>query len=135
MSENRAKVVGYVLGGLGVVVGAALLFNYVSNSQGSSNTKCFEEIDLLGPPMKEANGMLAFSYYKEVFIIISKHAKSKFAEEKKEMVAKRRACLKEGNLKEYRSIVEQLIMKEESSFQDMITEVMDHIGMSEQEFM
>ena len=36
---------------------------------------------------------------------------------------------------EYRAIIEQLIMKEESSFQDLITEAMDHIGLSEQEFM
>ena len=135
MSENKAKTIGIVLGGLTCVVGAALLFNYVANRSSSSNTQCFEEIDALGPPKKEANGLLSFAYYKEVFVIISKHSKQKFADEKKELVAKRRAYLKEGNMREYRAIVEQLIMKEESSFQDMITEVMDHIGLNEQEFM
>ena len=60
--------------------------------------------------------MLSFNYYKDVFLIISRHAKQKFADEKKELIIQRRKLLKEGNMVEYRAIIEQLIMKEESSF-------------------
>lgn len=89
MSDSK-KTYMYLAAGASLVVGAALLFNYISGKTSSSNTLCFEEIDNLGQPKKDPNGLLSFSYYKDVFLIISKHAKSKFAEEKKELIAKRR---------------------------------------------
>lgn len=108
MSEQNKKLLYVALGGA-ALVGAALVFALFSGKSESSSSICFEEIDALGPPKKESNGMFAFSYYKDVFLIISKHAKLKFADEKKELVAKRRKLLKEGNMIEYRGIVEQLI--------------------------
>ena len=80
----------YLAVGASVLVGAAVLFNYISGKAGSANTLCFEEIDALGQPKKDPNGLLSFPYYKDVFLIISKHAKSKFAEEKKELIGQRR---------------------------------------------
>lgn len=88
--SDKNKTVAYLALGAGVVVGAALLFNYISGKTSSNNSLCFEEIDNLGPAKKDPNGLLNFAYYKDVFLIISKHAKSKFADEKKELVAKRR---------------------------------------------
>ena len=90
MSESKSKAPIYIAVGATVVVGAALLFNYISGKATSSNSLCFEEIDALGAPQKDPNGLLSFAYYKDVFLIISKHAKSKFSEEKKELIAKRR---------------------------------------------
>ena len=90
MSEQKSKTIMYLAAGATVVVGAALLFNYISGKSSSSNSQCFEEIDNLGAPKKDPNGLLSFSYYKDVFLIISKHAKGKFADEKKELIAKRR---------------------------------------------
>ena len=90
MSESKQKAYMYLAAGATVVVGAALLFNYIAGKASSSNTLCFEEIDNLGQPKKDPNGLLNFAYYKDVFLIISKHAKSKFADEKKELIVKRR---------------------------------------------
>jgi len=57
----------------------------------------FDEIEALGPPKKESSGFLTFPYYKDIFLIISKHSKARFAEEKKELLTKRRAAHKDGN--------------------------------------
>ena len=75
--------------------------------------------------------MLSFGYYKDIFLIISKHAKAKFAEEKKELINSRRKFLKEGNQAEYRSTIETLVQQEERSFGDLMTEAMDHLGLTE----
>jgi hypothetical protein len=42
-------------------------------------------------------------------MIISKHSKLKFGEEKKGLLAKRRSALKEGNMDEYKEIVKETI--------------------------
>ena len=68
-------------------------------------------------------------------MIISKHSKQKFADDKKEYITRRRKALKENNERDYKEIVKEMIQKEEQSFGDLLTEAMDHIGMSEQEFM
>ena len=57
--------------------------------------------------------MLSFMYYKDVFAIIQKHAKAKFATEKKQMMETRRKHLNKGELKEYKEIVKDMIQKEE----------------------
>ena len=64
-------------------------------------------------------------------MIISKHSKQKFSDEKKEFITRRRKALKDGNDREYKEIVKEMIQKEESTFGDLLTEAMDHIGMSE----
>ena len=74
MSSQDNKIWKYGLIGAGALVSASLVLYYVINRSGS-NKKCFEEIDALGPVMKDANGMLSFNYYKDIFMIISKHAK------------------------------------------------------------
>ena len=52
------------------LVGVALLKYYLSGKQTEETgplSKAVEEIKALGKPKHEANGLLAFSYYKEVF--------------------------------------------------------------------
>ena len=47
MSESKSKTYAYLAAGAGLVVGAALLFNYIAGRTSSSNSLCFEEIDNL----------------------------------------------------------------------------------------
>ena len=129
-----SKKIVYALIGVGALVGGAIAFHYLSGKE-SGNSQCFEEIDSLGPAQKDANGLLSFPYYKNVFMIISKHSKQKFADEKKDYITRRRKALKDSNDRDYKEIVKDMIQKEEQSFGDLLTEAMDHIGMSEQEFM
>lgn len=68
-------------------------------------------------------------------MIISKYSKEKFAEEKKELLTRRRRALKEKKTELYKDIVKETIQKEEASFGELLQEAMDHIGLSEQEFM
>lgn len=124
----------YVVAGAAALVGAAVVFHNISNKQ-SVASAVFDEIDALGPPKKEMNGMLSFAYYKEVFGIIQKHSKAKFGKEKKELLEQRRRLLRENKMNEYKELVKEMIQKEESSFGDLLQEAMDHIGLSEQEFM
>lgn len=132
MSDSKKLV--YALIGVGALVGGAIAFHYLSGKE-SSNQQCFDDIDSLGPPKKNANGLLDFQYYKNVFVIINKHSKSRFADEKKNFVAARRRALKANNDAEYKNVVKEMIQKEEQNFGDLLTEAMEHIGMSEQEFM
>ena len=38
-------------------------------------------------------------------------------------------------MEEYKELVSEMIKKEEQNFQDLMMEVIEHIGISEQEFM
>ena len=62
------------------------------------------------------NGILSFPYFKDLMSVVQKHAKARFLDEKKEMLVKRRKCLKEQNISEYREIVQEMIKKEENVF-------------------
>jgi hypothetical protein len=97
--------------------------------------KALEEISALGEPKREANGLLAFAYYKDVFSIIMKNARSSFAEEKQELLKKRREFLRGGKKNEYKELVMEMIQKEEKVGTDLLGDAMEHIGLSEQEFM
>ena len=129
-SESNNKALIYGLVGAGALITGALVFHYFS-SKTVSNSQCFDEIEALGPAKRETNGMLSFNYYKDIFQIISKHSKIKFADERKELLNKRRGSLKVGNMDEYKEIVRDMIQKEEASFADLLQEAMEHIGLSE----
>lgn len=111
MSQNGVnKNVIYGLAAAGALVGAAILFNYISNkSTNATSSAVLDEIDALGPAKKEANGLLTFPYYKDIFLLITKHSKAKFGEEKKDMLVRRRAALKDGREAEYKEIVKEAI--------------------------
>lgn len=98
----------YVGLGAAALIGGALVYNMLTK-ESSSASLVFDEIDELGPAQRDPNGMLSFKYYKDVFSVISKHAKSKFADEKKELVIKRRRALKESDNKTYRELVKEMI--------------------------
>lgn len=138
MSSGSNKNLLIALGaGVAVVAGAVILHLINSKAEGSAaqTQKVLEEIDALGPPKKEMNGLLNFGYYKDVFFIIQKHAKLTFAAEKSEMLAKRRSLLKENKMGEYKELVKEMIQKEEKLCGDLLQDAMEHIGLNEQEFM
>ena len=96
--EGNNKAVIYGLAAAGALIAGAILFNYISGkSSTTTTTAVFDEIEALGPAKKEANGLLTFPYYKDVFLIITKHSKSRFAGEKSELLSKRRRAHKDGN--------------------------------------
>ena len=123
--------------GAGAVVASALVYHLLTSGSDDSNSsnKMIEEIEALGPVQKEKNGIVKFQFYKDVFTIVGRHGRTKFAKEKKEMVANRRKALKDGDMAKYTEIVKDIIQKEEMQMGDLMQEVMDHLNISEQEFM
>lgn len=120
-----------VLGGAAVVA-SALLFNYfLSSETESSMSKCYEEVEALGPVKKESNGILGFNYYKDLFAIVGRHGRLRFAPEKKKLVEKRRKALKEGKMKEYGEIVKEIIQKEETEMGKLMEDVMESLNITE----
>eukprot|EP00347_Sterkiella_histriomuscorum_P006804 403351368 len=94
-----------------------------------------EEIDALGPPKKDINGLLSFSYFKDIMEIVWKAGKEKFAKEKQDFLNKRRQLLQDNKMDEYKEVALEIVKREETNIQDFMIEVVDHIGLSEQEFM
>jgi hypothetical protein len=88
------KKVIYAVAGGAAFVGAAVLFYLYSSNKGEVTVDlCMEEIEALGPKQMTPQGILAFEYYKNIFAIISKHAKLKFGAEKRNYIDKRRVLL------------------------------------------
>lgn len=131
-SQNKALWFGVAASAL---VGGAVLFHLLQSKAGSSASAVLEDIDAIGPVKKEANGMLSFSYFKDLMGTVQRHSKERFGDEKKDMLARRRVLLAQNKTDEYKELVSEMIKKEESVFQDIMMEVFDHIGLSEQEFM
>lgn len=68
-SSNNNKGLLIALGAAGALVSAAVIFHLFSNKQSSSQA-VFEDIDALGAPKREPNGLLSFAYYKDLFVIM-----------------------------------------------------------------
>ncbi len=135
-TQNKSLLIGLAAAAVFVVGGLAFhMISSKSEEAASQASKVLEEIDALGPPKKEMNGLLSFGYYKEVFFIIQKHAKAKFATEKADLLSRRRQLLKANKMNEYKTLVKEMIQKEEQMCGDLLQDAMDHIGLNEQEFM
>jgi len=133
-NKNWLFAIGAAIG----VVGAAMIYHYISNKETTDSTglnEALNEIAALGEPKRDASGRLAFNYYKQVFYIIMKNAKQSFAAEKGDLLKKRRALLKDKKMDEYKAVVSEMIQKEERVGADLLQEAMEHIGLNEQEFM
>lgn len=92
MSNNKPLLIG--LAAAAALVGGAVLFHLITGKQGaSSNSAVLEEIDALGAPKKESNGLLSFDYFKSIMQIVQKHGKERFAQEKKDFLTRRRQLL------------------------------------------
>ena len=79
--------------------------------------------------------MLAFSYFKEVFSIICKNARSSLAEEKKQLLVQRRDLLRNNKMSEYKELVMEMVTKEENLGAEILSDAICHIGFNVLEFM
>lgn len=69
MSNNKPLLIG--LAAAAALVGSAVIFHLFTGKQGaSSNAAVLEEIDALGAPKKESNGLLSFDYFKNLMQIV-----------------------------------------------------------------
>jgi hypothetical protein len=135
MSSSNKNLL-YGLAAAGALVGAAVLFHVITNKQtAGSGSKLIEDIDALEGPEKDSRGILTFKYFKDLMAVVAKHSKERFGPEKKELLAQRREFLKEKRMDEYKEKVGEMMRKEEANLQDIMMEVVDHIGLTEQEFM
>ena len=126
------KVLYALLGGAAVAV-AAIAY---SMSQGSSDEGPTTDdiLDQLGPVERDATGMLEFEYFLKIFQICTVYGKTQFNERKREMITQRRAALKDGDDKKYEEIVMQMTQEQEQLVQSKLFEIIELIGVSEQEF-
>jgi len=135
--DSKNKIWIYAAAGVGLLVGAAYLFHSLSSSKEESSghlSQLIADVEALGPPKRDPNGLLNFVYYKDLFCVIQKHTKAVFAEEKAALLKQRREYLRAGNTAEYRDIVKTMIEKEEQKGMELMQDVMEHLNISEQEF-
>ena len=64
-----------------------------------------------------------------------KNARSSFSEEKQQLLVQRRDLLRNKKTSEYKELVIDMMQKEEKVGTDLLGDAMEHIGLSEQEFM
>ena len=93
-------------------------------------SKAFIEIKALGEPKREANGILAFSYYIEIFSIIIKNARSSFAKEKQQFLDRRRDLLRNNMMSEYKDLVIEMVQMQEMIDTTHLVDAMEQIGLS-----
>jgi hypothetical protein len=82
MSLSKQTTWALVAGVGALALGMTLYAYYESGKQEEISeelSKVIQEIKLLGEPKREPHGILAFSYYKDVFSIIIKHTKANLA--------------------------------------------------------
>jgi hypothetical protein len=78
-----------------IIIGGALLMNWLQGKSGASDQDLIDDIEKLGPVKKEMNGILSFPYFKDLMSIVQRHAKARFFDEKRDMLSRRRNYLKE----------------------------------------
>ena len=127
------KVLYALIGGV-AVVGAAVAYHMASKSAEEADDGIDEDLEQLGPPEMEGNGMLKFEYFLKIFQICSFYGKNQFNIKKKEYVRTRREALAEGDDKKYEQIVMEMTQQEEMLIQTKLMEIIEKIGLSEQEF-
>ena len=86
------------------------------------------EIDALGPPKKEANGKVSFSYLKAVYLITVDASNEWFEPTKQSFLRKRRDLLKENNLTDYRKVAIQMYDQQTLEFNEALFDAMNYAG-------
>lgn len=124
----------YALIGGVAVVGAAVAYHLASKSAEEADDGIDDDLEQLGPPEMEGNGMLKFEYFLKIFQICSFYGKNQFNIKKKEYIRQRREALAEGDDKKYEQIVMEMTQQEEMLIQTKLMEIIEKIGLSEQEF-
>ena len=67
-NANKALWVGLAAGA--ALVGGAVIFHLLQGKSGSTSNAVIEDIDALGPAKKEMNGILAFTYFKDMMSVV-----------------------------------------------------------------
>ena len=80
-------------------------------------------------------GGLHFDYFKDLMLILSRHARASFSTQKQAAIEKRRKLLKEFNLTEYSEVVKELVRTEEKAIKSVTDAALAHIGLSEEQYM
>lgn len=127
------KVLYALIGGV-AVVGAAVAYHLASKSAEEADDGIDEDLDQLGEPQYEPNGMLRFDYFLKVFQICSFYGKNQFNIKKRELITQRRLALADNDDKKYEQIVMDMTQQEEMLIQSKLMEIIEKIGLSEQDF-
>ena len=128
------KKVLYALLGGAAVVGAAVAFHLLGKASEEADDGLDAEIAELGELELDANGFIEFKQFLKIFQICSYFAKAQFAIEKKQMIADRRAALKNNDDNLYKEIVMKMTSKEEELVQQKLYQILDKLGLSEEQF-
>lgn len=128
----------YIIGAVGALVGAALLYHYVSgmeNEEEEKYSELYNDLEQIGAIKKDASGMVVLDDFLKIFKTVTKHSKHQISKFKSAIVEQRRKFLKEGDEEGYKECVKKQLTQEETIYQDVATEVLNHFRIEEQEFM
>lgn len=128
----------YILGGIAGLVGAALVWHYFNNMEGEGDEKFAElhaDLKELGVVEKDASGNIKLDKFCAIFKIVTKHAKLEITKFKAKSTEERRKHLKDGNDEAYKECITKQINQEETIYQEVATEVLQHLDIDEQDFM
>jgi len=132
------KKLPYILGALAGIVGGALLYHYISSGESEEEEKfaeLYNELNEMGTVSKDASGMVVLEDFLKIFKTVTKHSKKEITKFKTKNNEDRRKHLKNGDEDEYREWIKKQITQEETIYQEVATEVLNHLGIEEQEFM
>lgn len=126
----------YIIGGLGVLVGGAFLYHYLSNEDGAEEENLLtSELAEFGNIEKDANSMVKFEDFLRIFKLVTKHSKLQISNFKSMNNEKRRQFLKDGDDDSYKECIKNQIKEEETIYQEVATEVLNYLEIEEQDFM
>lgn len=127
------KKVMYALIGGAAVIGAAVAFHFMGKADSESDSMD-ADLDQIGALDLDEEGRIKFEQFLKIFQVCSFYGKTNFQEQKKKMVQARREALKSGDEQAYSGIVMQMTQQEEMLIQSKLQQILEKLGISEQEF-
>ena len=112
-----------IIGLIGISIGVIYFIGLFQKSKSQVKVYLKIEVDALGPVKKDKNGRLEFDQYKQVFALLHKYSKVHLLSQKKVMLERRRAALKEEDMDQYQRIVLRMIQVEEKVFKQITKQV------------
>jgi len=132
----EGKNLPYILGGLGLLIGGAFIFHYLTAEEGDEHgNELNNDLAEVGQIEKDASGMVKFEDFLKIFKLVTKHSKLSINKFKAANNDKRRQFLKDGDDESYRDCIKTQISQEETIYQEVATEVLNYLDIEEQEFM
>ena len=141
---NDNKTLWLGLAAVGALVGAALLFHYVSTDDDEEGTgagasdpgKLTEELKAanLTDVKKSPNGTLDQQYFLQLLQYVGTASRERTKGLRTKCVESRRKHYKSEEWDQYEAIIKKALEAEDSTAQEVVKEVIDSLGISEQEF-